>query len=163
MVEKITLVADSSPLIALAVIKQLELLPQLCEKIIAPPAVWDEVTIHGYGLPGAYEVSQATWIKIQSPELHIVEPLYLLVDRGEAQAIALARTLGDCTLLLDDAKGRRVAERLNLNCVGTIGLLRRAKLAGLIETLRPHLEALKTHGIYIRQKLIDAVLKNVGE
>jgi len=68
MIDKIILVADSSPLIALAIIDQLALLPQLCSRIIVPTAVWDEVTIQGRGLPGAYEVSQATWLENQTPE-----------------------------------------------------------------------------------------------
>ncbi len=163
MIEKTVIVADSSPLIALAVIKQLALLPQLCSKIIVPPAVWDEVTVRGHGLPGADEVSQVTWIEIQTPKSEVVKPLTILVDRGEAEAIALASVLPDCTVLLDDARARRVAERLNLRRIGTVGLLRRAKQANLIDKLKPHLEALQQGGIYIRQELIDAVLREVGE
>ena len=51
-------VADSGPLICLARITQLELLPRLFAKILVPPEVWDEVTIRGQGHPGAYELSQ---------------------------------------------------------------------------------------------------------
>ena len=44
-----------------------------------------------------------------------------------------------------------------------IGILRRAKQVGLIDRLKPRLKALQPNGIYIRQQLIDAVLKDVGE
>ena len=54
------IVADSSPLISLAIIEQLELLPQLYQRILAPPAVWNEVTVQGAGLPGSLAVSQVT-------------------------------------------------------------------------------------------------------
>lgn len=47
--------------------------------------------------------------------------------------------------------------------IGTVGLLRRARQAGLIDLLRPQLEALQANGIYIRQELIDAALAEVGE
>jgi len=47
--------------------------------------------------------------------------------------------------------------------IGTVGLLRRAKQANLIDKLKPHLEALQQGGIYIRQELVDAVLRDVGE
>ncbi|WP_242040232.1 hypothetical protein [Anabaena subtropica] len=58
------IVADSSPLICLSIIAQLELLPQLYQQILIPLAVWDEVTVQGAGLPGAQAVSQLTWLEI---------------------------------------------------------------------------------------------------
>ncbi len=157
------LVIDSSPLIALARIRQLELLPQLGARILVPPIVWDEVTVRSSNAAGAREVRQVPWIEIQAPEPLVAESLSILVDRGEAEAIALASTLPDSLVVLDDARARRVAERLNVRRIGTVGLLRRAKRAGLIDKLRPQLEALQASGIYIRQALVDAVLKDVGE
>jgi hypothetical protein len=103
------IVADSSPLIALAIIQQLDLLPQLYPQVFIPPAVWQEVTIKGIGLPGAQAVSQVTWLTLQTPEPGILEPLLILVDRGEAEAIALAQAIPNSTVLLDDAQARRVA------------------------------------------------------
>jgi len=157
------IVADSSPLISLAIIEQLELLPQLYRRILIPPKVWDEVTIQGAGLPGAQAVSQVRWLEIQVPEASILEPLSILVDRGEAEAIALARSIPDSMVLLDDAQARRVAERLGVRRIGTLGILRRAKKAGLIGEVKAYIEQLCIHGIYIRPSLIDAVLYDVGE
>jgi len=157
------IVADSSPLISLAIIAQLELLRQLYQRILLPTAVWDEVTIQGVGLPGAQAVSQLTWLEIQAPEALILEPLSILVDRGEAEAIALAQSTPDSTVLLDDAQARRVAERLGIRRIGTLGILRKAKKAGLIVELKVYIEQLRTNGIYIRPSLIDAVLRDVGE
>lgn len=91
-------VADSGSLIALVRINQHELLPRLFSKILVPPEVWNEVTVRGKGLPGAYEISQATWITIQTPEPQLVRPLSILVDAGEAEAIALAQTIPDCII-----------------------------------------------------------------
>ena len=48
-----TIVGDSSPLISLAIIGQLDLLPKLYRRVLIPPAVWNEVTVQGVGLPGA--------------------------------------------------------------------------------------------------------------
>jgi predicted nucleic acid-binding protein len=39
---KHTIVGDSSPLIALAVIGQLELLPKLYQQVVIPKKVWEE-------------------------------------------------------------------------------------------------------------------------
>ncbi len=57
---KAAIVADSSPLISLAILEQLDLLPQLYQRVLVPPAVWDEVTVQGVGLPGSLAVSQTT-------------------------------------------------------------------------------------------------------
>jgi len=157
------IIADSSPLISLAIIEQLELLPQLYERILLPPAVWYEVTVQGAGLPGAQAVSQVKWLEIQAPEPIILEPLSILVDRGEAEAIALAQSIPNSTILLDDAQARRVAERLGISRIGTLGILRRAKKAGLITEIKVYIEQLRTNGIYIRSSLIEAVLRDVGE
>ncbi len=123
----------------------------------------DEVTVRGHGLPGASEVSQLSWLEIREPDQLILQPLKILVDRGEAEALALALTLSNCTVFIDDARARRVAERLNIKRIGTVGLLRQGKKAGLIERIEPLLKILQVKGIYINQKIIDAVLKDVGE
>ncbi len=157
------IVADSSPLIGLARIGQLNLLPQLGSRIIVPPAVWQEVTIARATAPGASEVASTTWIEIESPDPLLVQPLTILLDQGEAEAIALAGGYTGSIVLLDDARARRVAERMSVRRIGTLGLLRRAKQAGLIQLVRPHITALLNNGIYIRQEIIDAVLKEVGE
>jgi uncharacterized protein len=157
------IIADSSPLISLAIIEQLELLPQLYQRVLLPPAVWDEVTVQGIGLPGANAVRKVTWLEIQTPEAALLRPLSILVDRGEAEAIALAQSIPESIVLLDDAQARRVAERLNVPRIGTLGILRRAKKSGLVMAVKPYIEELRSQGIYIRQSLIDAVLQDLGE
>ena len=158
-----TIVGDSSPLIALAIIGQLELLPKLYQRVVVPTMVWEEVTVHGAGLPGALAVSQLTWLETQAPAPELLQPLAILVDRGEAQVIALALSMPGSTVLLDDAQARRVAERFGVIRIGTLGILRRAKKTGLIGAIKPYLMQLQDNGIYIRKNLIDAVLRDVGE
>ena len=41
-----------------------------------------------------------------------------LVDRGEAEALALAQSITDSIILLDDAQARRVAERAHFKVGG---------------------------------------------
>lgn len=107
-------VADSGPLICLARINQLELLPRLFSTILVPPEVWNEVTVKGKGHPGADEISQVTWVTQQAPDSQLVRPLSILLDPGEAEAIALAQTTAHSILLLDDSRARKVAERLGI-------------------------------------------------
>lgn len=99
-----TIVGDSGPLIALALINQLELLPKLYQRVIIPKTVWDEVTVQGAGLPGALEISRITWMNIQHADPQSLLSLEILVDRGEAEAIALAMVNPGSTVLLDDAQ-----------------------------------------------------------
>lgn len=163
MTTRPVIIADSSPLIALAIIGQLDLLRELYAQVFAPPAVWEEVTVKGRGLPGSHEVSQLTWLEIKAPEAEWLQALLILVDRGEAEAIALANSIQGSTVLLDDARARRVAERFGIRRIGTLGILRRAKKAGLLEQVRPLVEQLRENGIYMRQNLVDAVLRDLGE
>lgn len=160
---KQTIIGDSSPLIALAIIGQQELLPRLYQRVVTPPVVWEEVTVRGAGLPGALEVSRLSWLEIQAPPPALLQPLMILVGHGEAQAIALALSMPGSTVLLDDAQARRVAERFGVTRIGTLGILRRAKKAGMIAAIRPFLMQLQANGIYIRQDLINAVLRDVAE
>ena len=158
-----TVIADSSPLISLAIIEQLDLLPQLYQSVLVPSAVWNEVTVKGVGLPEATAVSQKSWIEVLVPEQAAVEPLSILVDRGEAEVIALAQSLPNSIVLLDDARARRVAERLGIPRIGTLGILRRAKKAGLIPEVKGYINRLRERGIYIRDSLIEAVLRDLDE
>lgn len=160
---KSVIVADSGPLISLAIIEQLDLLPQLYKEVMVPPAVWYEVTEKGKGMPGALAVSQQEWLSIQTPQPQILTPLSILVDPGEAEAIALAQTVSNSIVLLDDAQARRVAERFDIPRIGTLGLLRKAKKQGFLESLKPHVLTLKENNIYMSDNLVEAVLRDVGE
>jgi len=62
----VSVVSNASPLINLARIDQLDLLPRLYGELLIPEAVWEEVVIEGAGQPGADEVKAATWIKRQA-------------------------------------------------------------------------------------------------
>lgn len=158
-----TAIADSGPLICLSRINQLELLPRLFSKVLVPPEVWNEVTVKGQGHPGAYEVSQVPWFTFRIPDPHLVKPLNILVDAGEAEAIALAQTISNGIILMDDSRARKIAKRLNIKQIGTVGILLRAKRLGLFKNIKPHIDAMIKNGIYMRQELIDSVLKDAGE
>lgn len=157
------IIADSSPLIGLARIGQLGLLPQLARRILVPRAVWAEVIGARTDAPGASEVAAQTWIEVVEADQQAVAPLAILVGRGEAEAIALAQREPSAVLLLDDLRARKLAERLGLRRMGTVALLGLAKREGLIPALKPALDALVASGIFIRQELITAALTEVGE
>ena len=157
------IIADSSPLIGLARIGQLGLLPRLAKRIVVPRAVHSEVTGARTDAPGAADVAAQTWIEVLEADPAVVAPLRILVGHGEAEAMALAQRESGAVLLMDDLRARKLAERLGLRRMGTVALLGQAKREGLIPKLKPALNALMANGIFIRQELIEAALKEAGE
>ena len=65
------------------------------------------------------------------------------IDKGESSAIALALETPDSTVILDDYKARKIAERLGIPFTGTIGVIIKAKLRGIIPSIKPLLEKIK--------------------
>ena len=70
------IVADSSPLITLAKIAQLDILPQIYRLILITPEVYGEVTVCGAGLAGAAETATAKWIEVHWLKIHLVLPAH---------------------------------------------------------------------------------------
>jgi hypothetical protein len=110
-----SIVSNSSPLINLARIGRLALLPRLYDALIVPDAVWYEVVLQGAGQAGAAEIETASWIKVRSAKNRtLVRALHYELDAGEAEAkrkglLDLVRPLLD---ELRDIAGFRVSERL---------------------------------------------------
>lgn len=144
-------VVDSTCLIGLEQIGLLDLLPALFDPICAPPEVERE-----FG-------GTLRWLRIEPPNDHaLVAALGMMVDGGEAEAIALAAERG-WPVVLDDRRARGVAQRLGLEVVGTIGILIRAKRASLLPEVGPALEDLEKYGFYISESLKSEALRLGGE
>lgn len=47
--------------------------------------------------------------------------------------------------------------------IGTLGILRRAKIRGLVEEIKPMIDQLQANHIYMADNLVKAVLDSVGE
>lgn len=159
-------VADSSVLIALSTIGQLELLHQrFPEGILVPHAAWREVVETGRGRPGAAEVASVSWITVSGlQDKNLVSLLRTELDEGEAEAIALCREQGTEVVLLDEKDARRVARRLGLAVLGTVGVLTWAKRAGWVASLRQELDALHTQrGFHLSRSVYVEALRIAGE
>jgi predicted nucleic acid-binding protein len=128
-----TVVADASPLIALARIGRLALLHSVFGRLLLPEAVWREVVEAGMAKPGAGEVWRAGWIERRSVrDAGLVALLRHNLGAGESEAIVLAREAGADLVLLDDRMGRAAATRLGLRVVGLVGVLVEARERGLL-------------------------------
>ncbi len=92
----------------------------------------------------------------------MVAALRLVVDPGESEAITLAYEKG-LRIILDDRKAREVAQRLGVPVTGTVGLLLKAKQAGVVTTVRPLLDALAANQFRIAYGLRAEALRLAGE
>lgn len=166
-------VTNSSILIALSTIGQLQLLSQrFPDGVLMPRAVQREVVETGAGQPGAIEVASVSWLVVQETNnKSLVSALRMELDEGEAEAImlrtananALFCELPSEALLLDEKNARRIAKQMGLPVLGAVGILIWAKQSGLISTLKEQLDALKTQGFHLGQPVYQEALRKVGE
>ncbi|AEA46517.1 hypothetical protein Arcve_0488 [Archaeoglobus veneficus SNP6] len=89
---------------------------------------------------------------------NLAKALKLIVDEGEAEALALALEL-NLPVLIDDGKGRRVAEKLGLKFIGSLGLLKIAKKRGIIVEVKPFIQKFLNKGYYLDERLIRRFLE----
>jgi predicted nucleic acid-binding protein len=146
-------IADTSCFILLDKIDALYILHELFDEIITSEKVADEF---GKPLP--------EWIKvIEVKDQIFLNKLMEQVDAGEASAIVLASELQPSLLIIDDLKGRKLAEQLHLNYTGSLGVLLKAKQRGTIPSLRIYFERIKGTNFHISHQLLDSILKEVQE
>ena len=159
----VKVVSNTSPLMNLAVVGKLEMLKKLYRELQIPEAVQAELQ----ALPhqAVQRAIQAPWIRVQAvQDRRLVEALQLELDKGEAEAIALAVERSADLLLIDELAGRRVAERLQVPTLGLLGVLLYAKRKGIIEAVRPILDELvQKAGFWVGKELYTRVLREAGE
>jgi predicted nucleic acid-binding protein len=127
-------ISNATPLIALGVTGQIDLLPKLFAEILVPPAIYSEVVERGQGRPGTSDLSRATWLRVIGVRSSAtIEPLLLGLDAGEIEVLLLAREITPDWVLLDERLARRVAHAMHLPVKGTLGILLAAFHAGLLD------------------------------
>ena len=125
-----TIISDTSCFIILTNIGELELLHKLYGQVVTTIDIASE---YGETLPGWVEIVTVTDKSNQ-------QLLELQIDKGESSAIALALETPNSPIILDDNKARKIANQLGLTYTGTIGVIVKAKLQGLIPSIKPIIE-----------------------
>jgi predicted nucleic acid-binding protein len=149
-------VADASVFIALVQIDKLPLLETLFGGVIIPRAVAREVAPSLPSLPA--------WVERRVIERPLPPRIVAAsLEAGEAEAIALALEIGAERIVLDDLPARQLAQAMGLAIVGTAGVLFMAKQHGLIQAVRPPLDALRAAGFRLRQDVYEEILKAAAE
>jgi predicted nucleic acid-binding protein len=82
------------------------------------------------------------------------------MDYGESESVILYKELDADFLLIDDKKARNIAENYNINCVGTIGILIKAKELGIIDSLKPIFSSFLNNKRFYSIELLNTILIN---
>jgi len=149
----------------LAVIGQLQLLERLYGVVSIPEGVAEELKILAQYHNELQGIFQQDWLKVcRVSNLLAVQTLGLELDQGEAEAIVLAQEKQADLLLMDEKRGRKIAQQLGIKVLGVMGVLLQAKEQKLIDAVKPHLDELMTRaGFWVGDKLYRQVLEVAGE
>ena len=148
-----TIISDTSCFIVLANIGELELLHKVYEKIVT---TIDIATEYGEPLP--------EWVEIVAVEDQYRQQLLeMQIDKGESSAIALALETPNSTVILDDYKARKIAEKLGIVFTGTIGVIIKAKLKGIIPSIKTLLEKIKQTDFRLSEEIEFEAIKEAKE
>ncbi len=122
-------IADTSCLIVLDNIGELDLLEKLYGAVfITPEVAWE----YGEAIP--------VWFNIRTVENVIKKEAFeRIVDVGEASSLALALELSESIIILDDIKARKLAILNGIKITGTLGVIAKAKRKGIITEIKPFL------------------------
>ena len=148
-----TIISDTSCLIILSNIGELQLLQKVYGQVFTTVEIAQEF---GEFLPEQIVIKGAA-------DIYKQQLLELQIDKGESSAIALALEMSNATLILDDNKARKIANQLGLHVTGTIGIIVRAKLNGIIPSIRPLLEKIRQTNFRLSVEIETLALKAAQE
>ncbi len=155
-------VSNTTPIISLLKLSQIDILKKLYGKISIPKAVYKEIEC-GKNKGYYQDLSKIDWIKIQEIQDKKALKYFLDLDAGEAEAIVLATEIGADLIIIDEKLGRFHAKHTDLSITGTMGVLLKAKSKGLITQIKPLILELIDKDVWLSKKLIETILAKAGE
>jgi len=152
-------VSDTTPLRHLIAIGEADLLQHLFGSVIIPAAVLSE--LRADSTPAAVKSwidKRPDWLEARNVSHAEIEEAGHWLDAGEREAIELALELRPDFILLDERRGREFAAGRGLPVTGTLGVLERADLTGLIRDFPATIERLRASGFYLSDRLQESLL-----
>jgi predicted nucleic acid-binding protein len=148
------IISDASCLIALDEIGQIEILKSVFPQIVTTNEVSAEF---GKELP--------TWISVKTLQNSAKRnELELVLDAGEASAIALAlENPKQSILIIDEKKGRKIAKQYNLEIIGTLRVLLLAKQNGVIPSVKNLVAELTRKRFRFTNAVVNQILEEANE
>jgi predicted nucleic acid-binding protein len=161
----VIVLADSSPLIALAKIGLFFLLQKLFGSIVISGEVYAEVVVSGAGMPGAADTAKSPWIEVRQiknlANLTTAQTRFGL-GAGELSTIILGKEIGADLIILDDLGARKLAQKEGFKVQGTIAILEACFRKGYFTDLRQAYNQLLNNGIYLNRDLLNLSLKTLN-
>ncbi|MBX3164116.1 MAG: DUF3368 domain-containing protein [Bacteroidetes bacterium] len=153
-------IADTGALISLGIVGQIDLIEKIFGEFYIAEAVWIE--LNNYDNPN-FNPNILSDLKRRVKQIHSKNHLSLVMDYGESESVILYEELNADYLLIDDNKARQLAESLHINCIGTIGVLLKAKQKDFVSELNPLFKKLISEDRFFSKKLLNEILVSVGE
>lgn len=154
---------NASPIITLTKISRVNLLIQLCDQLVIPQGVIDEIQNGGYDDPAV------AWTRNEgSPYIKSVDTIDSAVANwdlgaGESHVMSwLAKNPG-FEAILDDRAARKAAAILGMSVRGTVGVIALAKQQGHIASAREEYAKLQAVGFRISSEVLAKALTLVDE
>lgn len=153
-------ICDTSPLIALVGVGQLDLLPRLYGAVLIPRQVLNE--FNAGAAPTDPDLGTLTWISVvDNVTLDPNVPSGL--GQGERAAISLALRFNARLILIDEIRARNVARNQGLRVAGTLAVVLGSKQRGLVPTVKPIIDRMHAQGRRFSPNLLADVLRLAGE
>lgn len=152
-----TVVSDTTALTTLLKVGRVDLLEKLFGRVLIPPTVDRELREYHAAVPPFCQSHPV-------PESDRLRRLLQQADAGESEAICLAVEARAEILLIDDKKGRRLAQAEGLRCLGLPAVLLEAKAQGFIGSLAEMLDLLERRGNFcLSARSRSALLRQARE
>ena len=156
-------VVDASPLILLSRVVRLGFLRVAASRIVVPEPVLTELRAKGEDDATVRAVVCAPWIDVVGCGAAEISPDLARMGAGEASVLQLAGRFGTAAAVVDEAAARRRAIALGIPNFGTVGVVVRARRAGMIPLIRPVLDELVAAGMRVSRSVLADVLRRMGE
>jgi predicted nucleic acid-binding protein len=146
-------IADTSCLIILSKIGELDILKNTYDEIIITSEIARE-----------FEENLPDWIRIiDVKDSGLMTLLKGSLGSGESSALALSCEIENTIVILDDLKARKFAKSLRIKVTGTIGVIVKTKLKGVIPSAKFVLRKILKTDFRINIKMIEEAVRQAGE
>jgi predicted nucleic acid-binding protein len=156
-------VVNASPIISLAKISQVHILPKLCADLLIPQAVAQEIEDGPEDDPAKQWLRTfgKQWVK----DIGMVSPIIAAWDlgAGETEVLSWAYQHHQYQVVVDDLAARKCAQILGISLCGTIGVIVIAKKKGKIPGVKPLLTQLSETAFRVDDRLFQVALSLAGE
>jgi len=155
------IVANTTPIISLASIGQLNILEKLFGKVIIAEAVYHEIKAKpSYG----YDQVDCAFIEVKQIQGKLYKDILLSqLDSGEAETIILAKEINADFVIIDENIGYQFANNSGLTAIRTLSILLKAKEKGHIIKIKPLLDEMIMKGRWYSTAVYRSFLAKAGE